>query len=150
VVDKAYQGTSIGGAPGNQFTATSDDVVRDFAAAIDASPQPPERYELYFVFGNSTLTEASRKELPRIIEALGQRPAADMSITGHTDTAGDERRNERLGLERARQVADLLNAQRRIPADRISVESHGEKNPLIKTPDGVPEPRNRRVEVTVR
>ena len=34
--------------------------------------------------------------------------------------------------------------------DIIRIFSHGEGNPLIPTPDDVPEPRNRRVEVLVR
>jgi len=32
----------------------------------------------------------------------------------------------------------------------LAIDSHGEDNPLISTGDGVSEPRNRRVEVTVR
>jgi len=36
-----------------------------------------------------------------------------------------------------------------VPAN-ITVTSHGEGNPLIKTADNVSEPRNRRVEVVIR
>ena len=32
----------------------------------------------------------------------------------------------------------------------IDVTSHGEGDPMVKTPDETPEPRNRRVEITVR
>jgi outer membrane protein OmpA-like peptidoglycan-associated protein len=32
----------------------------------------------------------------------------------------------------------------------ISTDSHGEDNLLVKTPDEVAEPKNRRVEVTIR
>ena len=37
-----------------------------------------------------------------------------------------------------------------INQDYLEVTSHGEGNPLVPTPDGVDEPRNRRVEVVVR
>ena len=37
-----------------------------------------------------------------------------------------------------------------IPADRIRAAGRGEREPLISTPDGVAEPRNRRVEISVR
>lgn len=37
-----------------------------------------------------------------------------------------------------------------IPADRIQAAGRGEREPLVPTPDEVAEPRNRRVEVTVR
>jgi outer membrane protein OmpA-like peptidoglycan-associated protein len=57
--------------------------------------------------------------------------------------------NARLALDRAEAIrAELL----RVGIDRalISVTSHGESNPLVATPDETDEPRNRRVEVTVR
>jgi outer membrane protein OmpA-like peptidoglycan-associated protein len=37
-----------------------------------------------------------------------------------------------------------------IAADRIRVEGRGEREPLVPTPDEVAEPRNRRVEISVR
>jgi OmpA-OmpF porin, OOP family len=37
-----------------------------------------------------------------------------------------------------------------VDADAISVTGRGESEPLIRTPRGVGEPRNRRVEITVR
>jgi OOP family OmpA-OmpF porin len=46
-------------------------------------------------------------------------------------------------------VADLLVA---LGVDRrlLDVTSHGKDDLLVPTGDGVPEPRNRRVEVTIR
>ena len=49
----------------------------------------------------------------------------------------------------ARAVADRLRDQA-MDVIELSVSSHGERNLLIQTPDGVAEPRNRRVEVSVR
>jgi peptidoglycan-associated lipoprotein len=57
--------------------------------------------------------------------------------------------NEQLGMERARQVSAFL-AGLNLPADKVAVESHGEKNLLVATPDNTDEPRNRRVEINVR
>jgi len=37
-----------------------------------------------------------------------------------------------------------------LPASSIAVRSHGEGALLVRTADGVFEPRNRRVEITVR
>ena len=70
-------------------------------------------------------------------------------MIAHTDTVGDEENNAKLSLERAKMVASLLKAAK-LDEDKIRVESHGEKNLLIPTPDNTAEPRNRRVEVTVR
>ena len=46
------------------------------------------------------------------------------------------------------QLAQL--ASQGIEREFIEASSHGEDNPLIKTDDDVPEPRNRRVEIVVR
>ena len=74
----------------------------------------------------------------------------DISITGHTDTVGSDEDNVSLGLKRARSVAELFEGIKLVVRERIIVTSHGEKNLLIPTRDNVPEPRNRRIEVTVR
>ena len=49
----------------------------------------------------------------------------------------------------ALKVRDLIVVDG-IPHKSISVASHGECNPLIKTVDNVPESRNRKIEVIVR
>ena len=36
------------------------------------------------------------------------------------------------------------------PALEVTIDSHGERNPLVPTDDGIEEARNRRVEVTIR
>ncbi|MCF0020001.1 OmpA family protein, partial [Pseudomonas stutzeri] len=49
----------------------------------------------------------------------------------------------------AQRMAELLRA-RGLEAMELRVESHGERNLLVATPDATAEPRNRRVEVLVR
>ena len=54
-----------------------------------------------------------------------------------------------LSLRRAERVRnDLIG--RGIPGDKIQVAGRGEREPLVPTEDEVAEPRNRRVEITVR
>jgi outer membrane protein OmpA-like peptidoglycan-associated protein len=62
---------------------------------------------------------------------------------------GTRRYNYLLSLERAQAVASFLIAERVDPS-LLAIDSHGEDNPLVPTGDEVSEPRNRRVEVTVR
>jgi outer membrane protein OmpA-like peptidoglycan-associated protein len=62
---------------------------------------------------------------------------------------GDLRANVALGLKRANSVRDIL-VQAGLAPSTIEVTSHGEADLLVKTPDNTPEPRNRRVEITVR
>ena len=54
-----------------------------------------------------------------------------------------------LALDRAKKIKEILTSAG-IDSGTIEIASHGKDNPLIKTPDAYPEPRNRRVEVTVR
>jgi two-component system sensor histidine kinase/response regulator len=77
------------------------------------------------------------------------RPAADVSITGHTDTVGKAELNEAIALKRAQAISDLLK-QNGMQPFALTVGSHGKRNLLVPTPDETPEPRNRRVEVSVR
>ena len=57
--------------------------------------------------------------------------------------------NVRISRERANEVAKLLTSMG-VVAESLEVASHGMELPLINTPEGVPEPRNRRVELVVR
>jgi outer membrane protein OmpA-like peptidoglycan-associated protein len=54
-----------------------------------------------------------------------------------------------LGLERVESVKALL-VSKGVDPSGIEVASHGEDNPLVETEDEVAEPRNRRIEITVR
>ncbi|MEY4737311.1 MAG: hypothetical protein RL302_1630 [Pseudomonadota bacterium] len=149
LLEQAMQGTQVNANSGETFIATPAQIQSDFAAAIAARPQRPTRFVLYFEAGGTTLTPESERELARVQQEIAARKVPDISITGHTDTAGDDAQNLQLGLERAQQVRTLL-ASPQLAADKVTVESHGEKNLLIPTADNVAEPRNRRVEISVR
>ena len=116
---------------------------------MSARPRKPVSFLLYFEAGGAKLTPESELELTRIEAEINSRVAPDISIIGHTDTAGDDESNERLGLERARFVSGLFSSTK-LNAEDVTVVSHGEKNLLVPTPDNIAEARNRRVEVTVR
>jgi peptidoglycan-associated lipoprotein len=148
VIDRAGQGAALDGA--SKPAAVSEaDIQRDFASAMAARPKMPERFLLYFVTGGTQLTAESRALLPQIVASAAQRPAVDVSIIGHTDMVGRAEQNEELALQRAQAIAELIKAQG-LKVHALSVESHGERNPLVKTADETPEPRNRRVEISLR
>ena len=149
VLDKAHEGTLIDTEAGKTFIAKPEQIQKDFGAAMSARPRKPVSFLLYFETGGAKLTPESELELTRIEAEINSRAVPDISIIGHTDTAGDDDANERLGLERAKLVSDLLSSPK-LNAENVTIVSHGEKNLLVPTPDNVAEPRNRRVEVTVR
>jgi outer membrane protein OmpA-like peptidoglycan-associated protein len=125
------------------------DIARLFGAALSALPMVPEHFVLYFRFESNELTDASLALLPKVLDAVKQHPFPDVAVVGHTDTMGASSANVELGLRRAAAIRSRL-IEAGISASMIEVSSHGEADPLIKTADEVPEPRNRRVEITVR
>ena len=50
------------------------------------------------------------------------------------------------GIRRALELGNAAGADPRL----IEMSSHGENNPLVPTADNIHEPRNRRVEISVR
>lgn len=148
MIDKAKTAAPLDGS--QPAAAVSDEKLKqDFGAAMAARPQFPERFLLYFESGGAVLTAESIALLPKIIDSAARRTGVDVSIIGHSDTVGKAEANVALALKRAQAIADLLK-EKGLKVTALSVESHGESNLLIKTPDETPEPRNRRVEVSVR
>lgn len=150
VLDQNRQGTNFAGPAGQTYSVSQEKIDKDFASALAAAPMQPLTFLLYFEVGGAKLNPDSEAVLPQIFRAINVRVTPDISVVGHTDTMGDDATNERLGLERARLVAALITASSRIDTSRVAIESHGEKNLLVPTPDSTSEARNRRVEVTVR
>jgi outer membrane protein OmpA-like peptidoglycan-associated protein len=107
------------------------------------------RRQLAEVNDAAELTGESRAKLPQVLRIIRERAPVDISVVGHTDTVGDKSYNYQLSFKRAQAVAALLSSEGVDPSI-LDIASHGKDNPLIPTGDQVPEPRNRRVEVTVR
>ncbi len=138
-----------GAAPGRPVILPEKDVAALAGPALKALPPPPVQFILYFEHGTADLTKESRGQLPNVLKVIKERSPVDISVVGHTDTVGDRPYNHRLSLKRARAVGALLTAEGLEPSI-LEISSHGKDNPLVPTGDQVPEPRNRRVEVTVR
>lgn len=112
-------------------------------------PPPAERFVMEFNTGSAELAPAERARMETVIERARARPGGEIVVTGHTDRQGSLEFNDRLALERAQAIRALFIA-RGFPAERIDAVGRGEREPLVPTPDGVAEPRNRRAEIVVR
>ena len=135
--------------PGPVTKMSEQEVQRVFGAVLAALPPAPVHFTLYFRFESNELTEESRALVPEILKIVKERAVPEVSVIGHTDTMGAPRANIDLGLNRATTVRNLL-VSAGLDASTVEVTSHGESNLLIHTPDETPEPRNRRVEISVR
>jgi outer membrane protein OmpA-like peptidoglycan-associated protein len=151
VIDKP--GAAIGADSAKDAPKSVDldkkDIDQTFGRAIGSAAPAPVVFVLHFKFDTTELTDESKRDLPKVLDTLKQRPAPDISVVGHTDRAGTTRFNYELGLRRAQEVRKQIVAIG-VDPKLIEVSSHGEFNPVVPTRPGQAEPRNRRVEVTVR
>lgn len=151
-LSRAGESTSVkdpSTAPSAVRVLSREDIDRTYGRALNALPEPTETFLLYFLSGTTTLDPESRKVPKEIAQAIARRSSNDVRVNGHSDRVGAREENEQLSLERAAAVRDTL-IRLGVAPGIIRIFSHGEGNPLIPTPDDVPEPRNRRVEVLVR
>jgi OmpA-OmpF porin, OOP family len=133
----------------NVFTAERSDVDSEFAGTLEATPRAPLVFLLYFQTGSTELDPRSRGDLAAATAAAKGTSNDDLSVIGHADATGSDAYNSALSLKRAQIVRDALVAAG-VPSEVIEIAYHGANNPLVPTPRGVPELRNRRVEVTIR
>jgi len=148
-VARAATRAAANSAPGPVSTLSEADVKGLFRDVMAALPPAPRHFTLHFKFESDTLTEKSAALVPEILRAVKQLSVPEVVVVGHTDTMGDARANLALGLKRATTVSGIL-IKAGLAASTIEVTSHGEGDLLVKTPNNTPEPRNRRVEITVR
>ena len=112
---------------------------RDLLAAAD------EKHFVFFDWDRHTL----RSDQLAVLQAIAERAGADTIVAiGHTDRSGAPGYNMRLSQRRAMAVKAALQSMG-IPATAIQTEWKGETEPLVPTPPGAREARNRRVEIVL-
>ena len=129
-------------------TLSAEDVKRTFAEALAAQPPKTLSFILYFEKSTEIMPD-SRATLDALLAEVAKRQAVEVQITGHTDRVGKVGDNDRLSIERAEAIRNVL-IKNGLHASFIRAVGRGEREPLIPTPDEQAEPRNRRVEVIVR
>ncbi|MBL4720807.1 MAG: OmpA family protein [Alphaproteobacteria bacterium] len=149
VLDKALASAKVGAAGAEKTEISSDQVSALFKDALAAQPPKPISFILYFRTGGTELTEASKPILKKLFDEVAGRQAVEVQVTGHTDSFGVRKNNDRLALKRAKAVRDMLIA-RKIKTNRVRAVGRGERELLVPTADGVREGKNRRVEIIVR
>lgn len=120
-----------------------------YAQTLQARPQVPVSFVLYFESASDRLTQESTAKFSQIRDELAARAAPEIMIIGHTDRLGPAAANDALSLQRALAVRQLL-ADAGLPTEKLEVAGRGEREPLVATADEVEEARNRRVEINIR
>ena len=150
VLDRPYAAVEVSG---KGVVAMVDEdaagVRKRYGATLDAQPQRPATFTVYFITDSDELTADSRQTFEQIKVELVRRPVPDIVVIGHTDRVGTVEYNDQLSRKRADTVRAALVAAG-IAVERIQIAGRGEREPLVPTADEVEEPRNRRVEINVR
>ena len=149
VLDKAYASAEIGtDGRTHAMPAAPSEVSARFADALAARP-PGARIILYFTAHSQPARDLTGP-IDNLVAELKAKGTYEIDVVGHTDQTGSERRNVKIGMQRAQVVADKLIAAG-VPAERIHVSSKGSREPAVKRRNRhVVELRNRRVEIWVR
>jgi len=84
-----------------------------------------------------------------IAAVLNECPEANIEVSGHTDSTGNEEFNTYLSNNRAKAVVDTLVAKG-VNAERLSAQGFGSTKPIATNGTRVGRANNRRIEFTVK
>ncbi|PKO46039.1 MAG: hypothetical protein CVU31_10820 [Betaproteobacteria bacterium HGW-Betaproteobacteria-4] len=149
VLSQPYAAVKRSLSSNTPYQSTPEEVRERFAQALSAQPPRPSTYVLYFESGGNVLTPESQLALAKLRKEIAERPASEVMVIGHTDRVGGIESNDQLSKVRAEGLRDQL-IEAGVQADKMEAVGRGERDPLVLTADEVDEPKNRRVEISVR
>lgn len=135
-------------APAPAPVAAAPIAVPSPAVAVPAptpAPQPLE-YMVFFDWDKAEITPESQRILDQAMVAARAGEIPRVRMIGHADRSGPRPYNQKLSERRAKAVRDVF-VKGGFDPNTIVMLGKGEGEPLVPTPDGVREPRNRRVEI---
>jgi OOP family OmpA-OmpF porin len=109
---------------------------------------PGTLINVFFEFDRARLTREAQQIVAQIANQMKSRNLS-ATLIGKADLTGSDGYDLALGRRRADSVAQEL-IHLGVPRDHITIDSVGKRQPPVKTADGVREPRNRVVEVTLK
>lgn len=111
------------------------------------APAPvPRSFIVFFDWDSSVIKPDAQRVLRAAVGHAREVGATTINLEGHADRSGPTNYNQGLSLRRASAVREALVSMG-MSASNISLVARGESDPLVRTADGVREPRNRRVEI---
>jgi len=135
-------------------TVTYKDVI-----AVDTLRKPimreqaviPKDLIIYFAFDKSEFNADAETDnyFDESNAYLEQNLQARLSITGHTDAIGTNEYNQALGYRRAQSMQHYFESKG-MPANKIIIESKGEKEPADDNNTNAGRTNNRRTVITIK
>jgi len=111
-----------------------------------AAPPGARVFNVYFGWNRSWVGPQAMAILRQAANVYHAGGVVTVQVTGFADTSGSPAYNQRLSERRAYHVGQIL-ARDGVPWPAMTIAGHGENDLAVPTPDGVREPRNRRVTV---
>ena len=105
-------------------------------------------YTLYFTLDKSDLNNSAKSQIDRVVRDYRAGAPVTIVLAGHADRSGGQPYNLSLSRLRSEAVRRRL-IQHGVPVQMIEAQAFGESRPKKRTGDGIKEPLNRRVEVTI-
>jgi len=103
---------------------------------------------IFFDWDKDAVTSDASQILDRAIEQFRQTGQTSVALAGYTDTSGKASYNMGLSIRRAEHTKAYMTAHG-VPDNVIMSQGFGETKLAVETADGVREPQNRRVEITM-
>jgi outer membrane protein OmpA-like peptidoglycan-associated protein len=104
--------------------------------------------DITFALSSADLNSSFYETLSSVALVLKHYNKTVVNVEGFTDTSGSNEFNMNLSQQRAQSVATYL-MQQGIAPQRMIVQGFGETRLKVQTADGVKNPANRRVEITL-
>ncbi len=117
----------------------------------DGSQTAPRTFvfdNLNFETGSTKLTAASGSTVTNLAQILKAYPNAYVQLIGHTDNTGTAEANQKLSLDRADAVKQML-VNDGVASDKISTAGYGQEQPISSNDTEEGRAKNRRIELTV-
>lgn len=132
----------------SELFASEEPMEEDAAAPSGETVKSVGPFMVYFGFNSAELDSAANA----LIDNLASHKFANdelgyIILSGHTDRSGNVAYNEMLSDKRVMAVSDAFMAKG-VKA-RILSSAYGEDRPVKETDDGMREPKNRRVEISL-
>lgn len=103
---------------------------------------------VFFDVNKYELKPKSKIELNKLYNLLNQNGSLKVELGGHTDSDGDDKKNQILSENRAKAVVTYL-VEKGIKKDRLTYKGYGEKKPLVENSSPENKAKNRRTEVKI-
>lgn len=118
-------------------------------SGISDGNQKLNTYEVFFDLGRSNIGETSAEIIQQVALSAKQQSITSINLTVHADNTGRDTSGQTLSERRAAAVkAELIKGG--VAADKISYVHADASSQTVATRDGIYEPQNRRIEITLK